>query len=432
MLLQPRMMQSIEVLQLSTAELAQYIETAAERNEAVCVERPRVEDDGWRPSRATRASREATDRHDEMLQAEPDREKGVVDRALDELALLDLAPDLARWARFLVGCLDENGWLSASDEELLKLARESGLEPDVGLLGRAIAIVQSLEPRGIGGRNAVEALLLQLDPRHDDYALSCRLLEDFLEDVARNKLPAVARALGIDVERLNELLGELRLLSPRPAAEAVDECARSITPDVVVEATANGFDVRVERSGLPAISIEPDIVALARDRSQPREVRAYLRGKVEEARWLVEAVEGRRATLLRVARAACQRQGAYLREGPGHLAPLSMSEIAEELGLAVSTVSRTVADKFVETPFGIVALRSFFQTSGAGSETTAIDDVLAQLKALFESEDPAKPLSDDDAVAALAERGLHLARRTVAKHRAELGIQSSYRRRKHS
>jgi len=291
MLLQPRMMQSIEVLQLPTAELAQYIEAAAERNEALCIESPRVEDDAWRPSRALRAAREATDRHDEMLQSEPDREKGVVDRALDELALIDLDPILARWARFLVGCLDANGWLSASDDELLALARDHELEPDVLMLGRAIAVVQSLEPRGIGGRNAVEALLLQLDPKHDDYALSCRLLEDFLEDIARNKLPAVARALGIDVDRLNELLGDLRVLSPRPAAEAVLECARSISPDVVVEAHENGFDVRVERSGLPAISIEPDIVELARDRSQPRELRTYLRGKVEEARWLVDAVE---------------------------------------------------------------------------------------------------------------------------------------------
>lgn len=208
--------------------------------------------------------------------------------------------------------------------------------------------------------------------------------------------------------------------------------SETIRPDVVVERTEAGFDVRVERSGLPAVSVDPAVVRQAADRDQPRDVRAWLRGKVEEARWLTAAVEDRRATLLRVARLACHHQRSFLEHGHGHLSPLSMSAVAGELGLALSTISRAVNDKHVQTPFGIVPLRAFFQSAAGGSATAAVDDVRAAIRALFAAENPAKPLSDDEAVEQLQAAGIQLSRRSVAKHRAELGVPSSYIRKKHS
>jgi RNA polymerase sigma-54 factor len=442
MLLQPRMLQSIEVLALPIQDLAQFLAEKALENEALSLTDPRDADEARadsgddrarrRDERPPRGTREATDRHDEMLQAAPDREKGVPERALEQIALFDLDPDLERWTRFLVGCLDDNGWLSASDAELLALAHAAGLEPSEDHLQRAIACVQRLEPRGLGGRNALEALLLQLDPHDEDYAHLCRLLEDFLEDLARNKRPAVARALSIETVELERLIERLGGLDPRPGRSLCSQQSETIRPDVVVERTETGFDVRVERSGLPAVAVDPAVVEQALDRTQPRDVRAWLRGKVEEARWLTEAVEGRRITLLRVARVACHHQSAFLEHGAGNLAPLSMSTVADELGLALSTVSRAVQDKSVQTPHGIVPLRSFFQSAAGGSATAAVDDVRAAIRALFAAEDPAAPLSDDAAVERLVEVGIKLSRRSVAKHRAELGVPSSYLRRRHS
>jgi RNA polymerase sigma-54 factor len=367
-----------------------------------------------------------------MLQATPDREKGVAERALEQIVLLDLEPELERWTRFLVGCLDDNGGLSASDVELLALAHAAGLEPSEEWLHRAIACVQRLEPRGLGGRNALEALLLQLDPHDEDYSHLCRLLEDFLEDLARNKRPAVARAMSIETDELERLVGRLGDLDPRPGRSLCAEQSETIRPDVVVERTDAGFDVRVERSGLPSVSVDPAVVSQAADRGQPRDVRAWLRGKVEEARWLTEAVEGRRVTLLRVARSACHHQRAFLEHGAGHLAPLSMSTVAGELGLALSTVSRAVQGKHVQTPNGVVPLRAFFQSAAGGNATSAVDDVRAVIRALFAAEDPTAPLSDDEAVVRLLEHGIKLSRRSVAKHRAEMGVPSSYLRRKHA
>ncbi|MBL8857898.1 MAG: RNA polymerase factor sigma-54 [Planctomycetes bacterium] len=434
MLLQPRMLQSIEVLALPALELTAYLAEKALENEALLVEEVRDErrdtdDHDWRPKSV---AREALAAREDVLEGLWDRDRTTAECALDQVALLDLGPELEPWVRFLVGCLDENGWLSAADAELLALAHSAGLEPSHDLLARGIACVQRLDPRGIGGRDAFEALLLQLDPSDLDYPHLCRIVEEFLDDLSRNKRPAVAKALGVDLCKLEELIARLAALDPCPGRSLTHTAARAIHPDVVVELSEAGLEVRVEKSALPSVSIEPGIARLASDRSQPRDVRTWLRGKVEEARWLVAAVEDRRATLLRVATSACRHQKAFLEHGPGHWSPLSLSTVALELGLALSTVSRAVADKYVETPFGCVPLRRFFQSSAGGDEERAIEDVRVVIRRLFEGEDPASPLSDGEAADRLAADGIHLSRRSIAKHRAALGIASSYLRRKHA
>ncbi len=419
--MQPRMLQSILLLQMPALELDAFLRDAFESNEALVLE-----------ERGPRGTAEDSEKHDRVLQEHPAPEAGLVELVAEQLVDLDVEPERAAWVRLLVECLDERGYLSVPDERLLELAAERGLAPDAGALGAAIATLQTLEPRGIGARDAVEALLLQLDPRGPDYALLCRLLEEFLDAIARNKLPKVAKALGVDLERLDELLGELRVLDPRPAASLVSSAAPELRPDVVVERTDGGFEVRVEGSGFPAVSIDEGVRAMAADRGLARDVRSYLRGKLEQARWIVDAVEQRRETLARVATVAFAHQRAFLEHGPGHLVPLRMGAVADTLGLHVSTVSRACAGKYAWTPHGVVALRALFGGAAGASETTVRDDVREAVRRTIEAEDPAAPLSDEGVVAALARRGLAVARRTVAKYRGELDIPSSYRRRKYA
>jgi RNA polymerase sigma-54 factor len=168
---------------------------------------------------------------------------------------------------------------------------------------------------------------------------------------------------------------------------------------------------------------------MSQDADLPAEVRQHLRRKLDEARWLLDAVQQREMTLLRVARAVFEVQAAFLKEGRGHLVPLSMAHVAEQLGLAPSTVSRAVAGKYVDTPHGILALRWFFQTESGGA---ARDDLREVVRGLVRDEDPEQPLSDEDLVKSLASAGHRVARRTVAKYRKELGIKSSYQRRAYS
>ncbi len=431
LLLLPRMLQSIQVLQLPSTELEGYLREAVEANETLRLEDPGRGAEGAPPPPRRRAAPQATERHDAWLESQPSP-PGMHARLEEQLGLLEVEDEILPWVRLLIECLDGNGYLSAPDDTLLELATERGLAPDPGRLGQAIAAVQRLEPRGIGGRDAIEALLLQLDPREADYALLCRLLEDFLEEVAKNKLPAVAKALGIDLARLDGLLERLRELRLRPAAGLVDETPGPIRPDVVVERRGQGFEVRVELSGLPAVSIDPRVAALAKDGRQSAAVRRYLRGKLERARWLLESLEQRRETLLRVASAAFGHQQEFLTHGPDHVRPLRMGQLADELGLHVSTISRAVAGKHADTPWGILPLRSFFQGSAGGDEEATRDHVAERIRGIIGGEDPRDPLSDDAVAQVLSQAGIELARRTVAKYRAELGIPSSYRRRRWS
>lgn len=422
MLLQPRMLQSIEVLAVPSAELESYLAAAAQENEALVVRPARGPGGGW----------DATERHDEMLRNQASDEHSLAEVLEREIAMLDLDDEQEAWVRLCVRSLDDDGYLSISDDELLDAAEADGLPRDPGALGRAIAAVQRMEPRGVGGRDMVEALLLQLDPASDEYELLCRLIEEFLDDLVKNRLPKVAKDMGVELAQLRELMAGLRGLEPKPGASLVERRTEAVRPEVVVERVGDGYEVRVEHANFPGVEIDAEVEAASREKGGDAQWKACLRERVERARWLVDAVEGRKATLLRVARVVFERQRAFLDEGPGHRVPLAMGDVAEILNLHVSTVSRAVSGKSVQTPWGIEPLRDFFQTGVGESDGTARDELREVVRALFEGEDKSAPFSDDEAVNELERKGHRLARRTVAKYRKELGIPSSYRRRHHA
>ncbi|MFT4648024.1 MAG: RNA polymerase sigma-54 factor [Glaciecola sp.] len=429
MLLQPRMLQAIEVLQLGALDLCAYVADAALKNEALELESAHS-DSMYGQRTAGARGQDAMDAHDQMLQNQPERELGLSGQIELQLALSDLPTGELAWVRYLVSCLDSSGYLTLEDEELLQGARASGLGGGVASLGRAIAGLQGLEPAGIGGRNAVEAMLLQLDPHELNYALLCSLLEIHLEDLARNKRPKVAAQLGVTLEALEVLVSRLAQLEPRPAAGLVGQCAPVVNPDLsLIENLDGTLSLKIDRSQWPALCIDPHVKNMSQDADLPPEVRQHLRRKMDEGRWLVDAVQQREVTLLRVARAVFEVQSAFLKEGRGNLVPLSMTQVAEQLELAPSTVSRAVAGKFVDTPHGILALRWFFQTEAGGA---ARDDLREVVRKMVGGEDSSKPLSDEELVKDLASAGHNVARRTVAKYRKELGIKSSYQRRLHT
>lgn len=443
MVLAPRMLQAIEVLALPRADLEGWLVEQVERNEALLVEEsspgPGPDVDAL-PSRSRAAAMRASDDHHALLEAQPGRRHSLSDVIDEQLATRDLADDVTAWIRFLVGHLDEGGLLVQTDDELLEAAESAAL-PLAGtragrlLFGRAIAELQQLDPIGIGARSSVEALLLQLDPDDPDYGLLCRLLEDFLVELSRNRRPSVAAKLGLELDELDRLLGVLERLETRPAAHLTGDAAPVVRPDVVVFQEEGRVTIELARGALPKVTIDPAAEELLAAKEMEPEARAYLRRKVEKARWVSDAVAMRGVTLLRVSEAALRRQSRFLSDGPAGLEPLSMTEVAEELELAVSTVSRTVAGKSVQTPWGIVPLRSFFQTSAgdASSGTAGATDALRErVRRLVDAEDPSAPLSDESIVEALSSDGVTVARRTVAKYRKELGIPSSYRRKRHA
>ena len=468
-----RMLPALTILELPALELSSYLRDAFESNEALTLEEPRRSQDSpdapqtaaeaasdgsldrtldggantdfFEPTRVKRGSAEATDRHAEWLESQPAPERGLEDCIQEQLAFVDFDTldltfegglRLQAIARFLVSELDERGLLLQSDEQLFAFAEIQGIDfgpaPERSLTA-GLEILHGFSPPGIGARSAVEALLFQIDPEDDDFVFLHRLLVDFLEELGRNKLPKIATAMGVEVDEVVRLLARLSQLGAKSIEQHESTAGRlapTIRPDVIVEDESVGFTVRVDGAVMPKVGIDEDIRALAKDRSQDSELRSYLRTKIDSARLVVDAVEQRRTTLLRVSRALFAHQRAFLEHGPGHLAPLRMATLADVVGIHRSTVSRAIAGKYAWTPWGVLPLRSFFQGAAGDSNVTARGDVREIVRVVVEAEDPGAPLSDEDIVLAMGTRGFKLARRTVAKYRRELGIQSSYRRRR--
>jgi len=257
-------------------------------------------------------------------------------------------------------------------------------------------------------------------------------LREHLDALGRNRLPDVAKDLGLTLEELQQVIARIKHLNPRPAADFNGEAAAPIRPDAYVVYRDGRILVSLDESSLPLLGIDAEYAALASDREVDREVRDYLRPKLRLARDLISALEQRQETLLRVVRSAMEQQVQFLQRGRVAIVPLRMGEIADQLGLATSTISRAIAGKHVMTEFGLFRLRDFFD--GGRLSTAAVAGqgrmgVAQQIADLVAAEDKHSPMSDDDLAEALQQRGVHAARRTVAKYRKELGIPSSYRRR---
>ncbi len=300
----------------------------------------------------------------------------------------------------------------------------------------ALRVVQRLEPRGVGGRTTEETLVLQLDPQMPTYRDLRTLIEDHLDDLAKNRLPKIAKEMGYEVDDVKLLVEELHdlhvkgKLDFRPGARLAEESARPVHPDVVVVEEDGEFKVDLVNSYFPSLTVRADYANLVADKSVAAEVRDHARKKVEAARWLIDAIKQRQATLTKVAQRIFWHQRDFLLHGKAALRPLKMQTVADELSIHVSTVSRAIADKWVQTPQGVHTLKSFFVggTENASGEVESRDNVKERVKEIIEKEDAANPLSDDDVAEKLKVHGLDVARRTVTKYRKQLGIASSRQR----
>ena len=437
MALLPQMLQSIEVLQLATADLVGFLEAELQQNETLEVQRREVEaperpepkeSDGDEPrlDELRRAGQGTEDKKLGFLNNVPARGRNLVEFIAEQLAFRGVPDLVAEVVGQLAERLDERGLLADSDADV---AAELGL--DVDLVATARGALQALEPRGLGAHDAIEAMLIQAqgDP---DLPLIEAMLREHLDGLSRNKLPDVARALQLSIEELQQLMTRVRELNPRPGAEFFDGQDLPIQPDAFVWLQNGEVKVALDDEALPDLHVNEEYAALCGDRRTEREVRDYLRPKLRSARDLIEAIQQRKATLSRVVLATMQQQRAFLERGRTAIRPLRMSEIADELELHTSTVSRTIAGKHVQTDRGVFALREFFDGSRMGqasSEGQGRMAVSQQVQDLVDQEDKLRPMSDDEIVARLAERDVQVARRTVAKYRRELGIPSSYQRR---
>jgi len=472
--LAPRMIQSMEILQLPVMALQERIEQEMQENEALElveedpdlpeeeVETPNPDaptpeerelvvdetkdnaadferllnmDEEWpdhfeersRPS-ATRRDEEGDRQHDAMANM-VDRPQSLHEYLHDQLGWFDLDDSLRQMCDRIIYSLDSNGRLQGRLEDLVDPA---GGPEALALAQKALSLIQKLDPPGVGARDLKECLLLQLKPGMHFYEQIKTLITNHFEDLEHNRLPQIERRTGYSIELIKQTWDEIRKLNPKPGANFASAFVPTVTPDVFIELTEHGqYKVRLEDGRTPNLFISPYYRQLLMSPDTDEKTREYIKRKINSAQWLIESIEQRRNTLTRVAQAIVDHQTEFLSKGPEHIEPLKMQQIADKVGVHVTTVSRAVDDKWVQTPRGIFPLKRFFVggTVSADGEEVAWDAVRIKLQEIVDHEDKHHPFSDDELVKELAKHGLTVARRTVTKYRKAMKIPSSRQRR---
>lgn len=479
MRLAPRMIQSMEILQLPMFELQERIDQELAEN--VCLEqvgepeRPRPEENGapveeaparerevereeliagqgdgaadferlleisadWPDDNFTSGSKpssnqieDSADRaHDLMANAES-RPQTLQDYLLEQFGYFDVTPEVRAFGEYLIQNLDENGRLQSS---LPEIAQVFGRSISMEQAQEALLLIQKLDPPGVGARTLEECFLLQLRPTMPFYEVMRTIISSHLQDLINNRLPLIERKTGYSVDLINAAKEEMRNLNPWPGRGFASEITQQVTPDVAVEQDEDGkWTVRILDEYVPQLRLNPRYLKMLEQNPDPA-TRDFIRKKVESARWLIESVEQRYNTLRKVAQAIVDKQQDFLEQGPDAIQPLKMQQIADVVGVHVTTVSRAVDDKFIATPRGTVALKRFFGggTTTASGEEVAWENLRRKLKEIVDGEDKSDPLSDDALVEEMKKHGYELARRTVTKYRKALNIPSSRQRREY-
>jgi len=459
----PALRQAVEILQLGAVELATYLQEQALGNPLLDLgedlltreelgqveEAPAAPDadqvDEWldyfadssdlglaeRPPAADRPA---------PIEAVATGGGSLADHLRLQLALQDLSVELHAAAETLIAALDEDGYLRIPLEEL---AAAAASPPKI--MAQALSLVQQMEPAGVAARDLAECLLLQLEAlartapggqgaRAAETTLATVLVREHLDDLAAGRLGKLAQAIGATADQIAGALELIRGLDPRPGlAFAGEGSIRYIVPDAMIERVGNEYLVLINDAALPQLRINSYYRSLGSAGAEGPGVSAYVAERLRAALWVLRCVEQRRATLHRVVTAMARRQQRFLERGVRHLAPMTLKDVAAEVGVHESTVSRAVANKYVQTPQGAYELKFFFTSAldaaeGQGQVSSA--SVKQVLRELIDAEDARAPHSDQRLVELLHRRGAQLSRRTVTKYRRELGVPSSAQRRR--
>lgn len=382
---------------------------------------------GSRPS-GNRIDEDSDRQHDMMANAE-NRPQTLHEHLLEQFHC-DAPEHLKGFGEYLIHNLDENGRLQSS---LPELASVYGDEISLEDAQAALRIIQRLDPPGVGARDLKECLLLQITPTTPLGDMMSVLIADHFEDLLQNRLPLIERKTGFSLDAIKAAMEQMRTLDPYPGKQFDSPRIQTVTPDLKVEKDESGkYVVQLVEEYVPQLRLNRRYLKMLEGNPDPA-TRDFIKKKVESAKWLMEAIEQRYHTLKRVAQAIVDQQSEFLELGPEHIRPLKMQDVADVVGVHVTTVSRAVDDKYIATPRGIVPLKRFFGggTKTADGEDVAWENIRLKLKEIVDKEDKSDPLSDDALVDELAKHGFNLARRTVTKYRKAMNIPSSRQRREY-
>jgi len=480
MVMAPRMIQSMEILQLPLLALQERIEQEMLSNPILEMEEPsagereeaqtetedsipevpdserslQIKEDNDKSEEFQRLEEISDEYGDYWSRAEKfqrsDRSYGEIDKKMDAMqntaapaqslneylheqwAFVECEPAIRKIGSLIIDFIDETGYLPVDFPQVAQNSKDP-IDPES--FEQALRLVQTLEPFGVGARTLAECLLIQLRNSPEDRTFEIQLIKHHLKDIEMNRFPAVAKKTGRSITQVQHAMEVISRLDPKPGLQIGRHDAQYVLPDIIVDYDEinDTYTARLTDGSTPNLHINHSYLKMFQKGQMNKQAREFVQNSVRSARWLIEAVEQRKATLLRVVNHVLQNQRDFFDNGPLYLKPLPMVEVAQSLGIHVGTVSRAVSGKYMQTPIGIFPLRYFFSsgTENAEGQSVSWDAVKAKLQQIIDGEDKQNPFSDDDLVVELARQGLTLARRTVAKYRTLMNIPTARRRKQY-
>jgi RNA polymerase sigma-54 factor len=378
--------------------------------------------------RPQKSSTHSSDAKHAALQNTPDKPAGLKESLTEQLRLRNIPDRIREIGEDIISSLDSRGYLGCEPEELGDWIE--GM-PATAEVRQAFDAVRGLEPAGVGATDLQDCLLLQLQRDGQDYHLEETIIRNHLQDLSQNKLPRLARRLGCPVEDIKEAAEIISSLDPMPGRRMQAEETVYIRPDVLVEELDGDLEISVLDYSLPQLEISRSCRTALRNAEGDRRASSFLRKKIESAKWLIQALEQRQRTIKDIAVAIVEFQRDFMLEGPEHIKALKMQTIADTVGVHLSTISRAIKGKYIETPSGIYELRYFFTggVDNADGEIESRRNVSRRIGELIDGENKKKPYSDTALARLLQDEGLRIARRTVTKYREQADIPASRLRR---
>jgi RNA polymerase sigma-54 factor len=457
LMLTQKMQQAIHILQLSGIELEQYVQQELETNPVLDQLQKEVKPEPEAKSETTTNSdgatvedsafnlddyasmwtdfrREGTDfsRNPDLAQQRDyyqnsiTKEESFTSKLLTQLRMA--APDekIYEIGEHVIGDIDPKGYFTGDIDEIAQTVNATPAEVE-----RVLYRIQRFEPTGVGARDIVECLLLQINVEFPDAEELKTLVSDHLEALEHRQIPKIAKAMNVTPERVEELKEMLSTLDPWPGLEYSSDPPQYVTPDVIVEKIDEEYVVYLSDESVPELRINGDYRKMMQNGRVTKDEKLYLRDKVESARWLIRNIQQRQQTILRIASAIVEVQENFFDKGIEFIKPLTLQEIADKVGVHEATVSRTTRGKYMQTPQGLFEMKYFF-SPGLRRDTgdpQSSKSVQSLIKKIIEDEDKAKPLSDQKVADLLKKQGINIARRTVTKYREGMGILSTTMRR---
>ena len=449
LIMTPRLQQAIKILQFTSLELEEYINEQLEENPVlekmgeivgdehllnIESEKNRIKEIDWKKytesfdnSRYTKGGYYNED-NEFNLENIVTREITLQEHLLSQYNLITSDKKRVKIGEYIINSIDDRGYLVDTTEEIAGYFNEeqSGIE-------NILQVIQTLDPPGVGARTLEECLLIQLRLSGIRDEKIYTLIENHLPDIASNRCLYIAKQLGITAKKVQDYCDFIKTLEPRPGRSFAHSQSRYIISDVIVKKAGKEYMIQDNDYGNFGLVIRSDYRKMVASDDVDSDVSKFLHTQLNSAVWLIRSIERRKKTIHEVCRTIVEKQIAFFEHGKKHLKPMTLKEVADEIGVHESTISRSVNGKYMDTPFGIFELRYFF-SGGVGKDSgegISSESVKVFIKDIVSREDCKKPLSDEKIVNKLKNKGINISRRTVAKYRDELGILSSSRRKKY-